>query len=100
MCYVMIQLLCCYDVGKIRNFLLVVYNLYWFKCRGLIATIKMNGYDQVERVLNDILRAINPSNEDWTIRFHIIKEIQEVIGSIESLRGMYLILVGKTLTSV
>ncbi|XP_047954551.1 protein HESO1-like [Salvia hispanica] len=54
---------------------------------GLIATIKMNGYDQVERVLNDILRAINPSNEDWTIRFHIIKEIQEVIGSIESLRG-------------
>lgn len=89
MCYVIIQLLFCYDVGKIRNLLLVIYKLYcWFKCRGLIATIKMNGYDQVERVLNDILRAINPSKEDWTIRHHIIDEVREVIGSVESLRSM------------
>ncbi|XP_057804061.1 protein HESO1 [Salvia miltiorrhiza] len=47
----------------------------------------MNGYNQVEQTLNDILRAINPSKEDWTIRFHIINEVRDVIRSIESLRG-------------
>ncbi|XP_047979690.1 protein HESO1-like isoform X2 [Salvia hispanica] len=47
----------------------------------------MNGYNPVEQTVNEILRAINPSKEDWTIRFHIINEVRAVIESIESLRG-------------
>ncbi|KAH6802350.1 Nucleotidyltransferase family protein [Perilla frutescens var. frutescens] len=47
----------------------------------------MNGYNQVEPTLREILRAINPSNDDWQARFHIITEIRAIVGSIESLRG-------------
>ena len=64
--------------------------LYWFVCRACLlkTTIKMNGYNPVEQTVNEILRAINPSKEDWTIRFHIINEVRAVIESIESLRGI------------
>lgn len=41
----------------------------------------------LEPTLRDILRVVNPLEEDWTIRFQIIKDLQAVIQSIESLRG-------------
>ncbi|CAK9135655.1 unnamed protein product [Ilex paraguariensis] len=47
----------------------------------------MNGYSLLELTLGDILRVINPMNEDWSIRFHIINELQGVVQSIENLRG-------------
>ncbi|XP_073288397.1 protein HESO1-like isoform X2 [Primulina huaijiensis] len=47
----------------------------------------MNGYSSLELILKDILLAINPSREDWSVRFHTIKELQAVVESIENLRG-------------
>ncbi|XP_011076791.1 protein HESO1 isoform X2 [Sesamum indicum] len=47
----------------------------------------MNGYNFLERAIKDILRVINPSKEDWSVRFHIINEVRAVAESIESLRG-------------
>ncbi|KAK4431715.1 protein HESO1 [Sesamum alatum] len=47
----------------------------------------MNGYNFLELAIKDILRVINPSKEDWSVRFHIINEIRSVAESIESLRG-------------
>ncbi|XP_073036614.1 protein HESO1-like isoform X4 [Primulina eburnea] len=46
----------------------------------------MNGYSSLELILKDILLAINPSREDWSVRFHTIKELQAVVESIENLR--------------
>ncbi|KAL0401310.1 UNVERIFIED_CONTAM: protein HESO1 [Sesamum latifolium] len=47
----------------------------------------MNGYNFLELAVKDILRVINPSKEDWSVRFHIINEVRAVAESIESLRG-------------
>lgn len=47
----------------------------------------MNGYSTLELILKDILFAINPIGEDWSVRFHTIKELQAVVESIENLRG-------------
>ncbi|KAL0303768.1 UNVERIFIED_CONTAM: protein HESO1 [Sesamum radiatum] len=47
----------------------------------------MNGYNFLELAIKDILRVINPSKEDWSVRFHIINEVRAVAESIESLRG-------------
>ncbi|CAI9774850.1 unnamed protein product [Fraxinus pennsylvanica] len=47
----------------------------------------MNGYNLLETTLRDVLHAINPLREDWTIRFQIIDELRAVVESIESLRG-------------
>ncbi|KAG8380743.1 hypothetical protein BUALT_Bualt06G0047800 [Buddleja alternifolia] len=47
----------------------------------------MNGYNMLELTFRDILRSINPLNDDWSIRFHIITEIRAIVESIESLRG-------------
>ncbi|KAL2558050.1 Nucleotidyltransferase family protein [Forsythia ovata] len=47
----------------------------------------MNGYNLLEITLRNILHAINPSREDWTVRFHIIAELRAVVESIENLRG-------------
>ena len=44
-----------------------IYSLQ-FKVLIVIGTIKMNGYNQVEQILNDILRVINPSKK---ISYHI-----------------------------
>lgn len=49
---------------------------------------EMNNFNQVELILRDILRAINPSDDDWALRFHILNEVRNVVGSIESLRGL------------
>ncbi|KAK6135881.1 hypothetical protein DH2020_030368 [Rehmannia glutinosa] len=47
----------------------------------------MNGYNLLEVTIRDILRVISPSKEDWAVRFHIIDEVRNIVGSIESLRG-------------
>ncbi|KAL6541809.1 hypothetical protein OROGR_011295 [Orobanche gracilis] len=47
----------------------------------------MNNYNLPEVTVRDILRVIKPSNEDWSVRFHIINEVRAVVGSVESLRG-------------
>lgn len=50
--------------------------------------IKMNGYNLVQPTLSYILCKINPSDDDWTARSHIIHEIRAIVESIESLRGV------------
>lgn len=50
----------------------------------------MNGYNTLELILKDILLAVNPSGEDWSVRFDTIKELQAVVESIETLRGAIL----------
>ncbi|KAL6580282.1 hypothetical protein OROMI_008306 [Orobanche minor] len=47
----------------------------------------MNNYNLPEVTVRDILHVIKPSNEDWSVRFHIINEVRAVVGSVESLRG-------------
>ncbi|XP_073139689.1 protein HESO1-like [Henckelia pumila] len=47
----------------------------------------MNDYSTLELILKDILLAINPSREDWSVRLHTIKELQAIVESIENLRG-------------
>ncbi|KAL3647308.1 hypothetical protein CASFOL_008276 [Castilleja foliolosa] len=47
----------------------------------------MSGHNLLDVTLRDILGVINPSKEDWTVRFHVINEIQAIVGSIESLTG-------------
>lgn len=59
----------------------------FISCVSLLAG-EMNDFNQVELTLRDILRAINPSREDWNVRFHIINEVRAVVGSVESLRGL------------
>ncbi|KAK3031927.1 hypothetical protein RJ639_036723 [Escallonia herrerae] len=46
----------------------------------------MNANNLLELTLRDILNVINPSRDDWSIRFRIIEELRDVIQSIESLR--------------
>ncbi|XP_043722283.1 protein HESO1 isoform X1 [Telopea speciosissima] len=44
-------------------------------------------YKMLEFILEDILSAIKPSQEDWLARFHVINEFRAVVESVESLRG-------------
>lgn len=47
----------------------------------------MGAYRALDVVINDILTAVKPQQQDWVIRFHIIDELRKVIESVESLRG-------------
>ncbi|XP_030534566.1 protein HESO1 [Rhodamnia argentea] len=47
----------------------------------------MGAYRALDFVINDILTAVKPQQQDWVIRFHIIDELRKVIESVESLRG-------------
>lgn len=46
----------------------------------------MNGY-MMDRVMKDIIRVVEPSQDDWKARFQIMNELRDVVQSIESLRG-------------
>lgn len=50
----------------------------------------MSVYSVLELMLNDILNVIKPLREDWEIRFQVINQLQEVVGSVDSLRGDFL----------
>ncbi|XP_056164293.1 protein HESO1 isoform X2 [Syzygium oleosum] len=47
----------------------------------------MGAYRTLDFVINDILMAVKPQQQDWVTRFHIIDELRKVIESVESLRG-------------
>ncbi|XP_047270782.1 protein HESO1 isoform X2 [Capsicum annuum] len=47
----------------------------------------MNGYSLFEHTLQNILRSVNPLEEDWSMRFQLIHELRAVVESIEILRG-------------
>lgn len=47
----------------------------------------MSAYNLLELTLGDILRVINPSSEDRSIRHCVIEELRTVVQSVESLRG-------------
>lgn len=47
----------------------------------------MSFYGLVEHTLRDILLLINPTRDDWGIRFHIIEDIRAAVQTVESLRG-------------
>ncbi|PHU13924.1 hypothetical protein BC332_15129 [Capsicum chinense] len=47
----------------------------------------MNGYSLFEHALQNILRSVNPLEEDWSMRFQLIHELRAVVESIEILRG-------------
>lgn len=47
----------------------------------------MSFYGQVEHTLRDILLLINPTRDDWGVRFDIIEDIQAAVQTVESLRG-------------
>lgn len=47
----------------------------------------MNTYRVLEPTLKDILDGIQPLREDWVVRFKIIEELEDVVKSVESLRG-------------
>lgn len=46
----------------------------------------MNGF-MLDRVMKDVLRVVEPLQDDWAARFQIINELRDVVQSIESLRG-------------
>lgn len=46
----------------------------------------MNGY-MLDRVIKDILTAVEPLQDDWAARFQIINELRDVVQSVEILRG-------------
>lgn len=48
---------------------------------------EMGAYRTLDFVINDILMAVKPQQQDWVTRFHIIDELRKVIESVESLRG-------------
>ncbi|KAJ6720483.1 POLY A polymerase CID PAP -RELATED [Salix viminalis] len=47
----------------------------------------MNTYRVLEPTLKDILNGVQPLREDWVMRFKIIEELEDVVRSVESLRG-------------
>ncbi|KAL3732241.1 hypothetical protein ACJRO7_028988 [Eucalyptus globulus] len=47
----------------------------------------MGAYRTLDFVINDILNAVKPQQQDWVIRCQIIDELRRVIESVESLRG-------------
>ncbi|MED6192572.1 Protein heso1 [Stylosanthes scabra] len=47
----------------------------------------MSKYGMLDNVLNDILKAVTPLQEDWAVRFGIINDLRLVAESVESLRG-------------
>ena len=50
----------------------------------------MSTHNMLGIVLNDILRTITPSLEDWEIRLAIINDLRSTAESVESLRGKLL----------
>lgn len=50
----------------------------------------MNTHNMLGGVLNDILRMVTPSQEDWEIRLAIISDLRSTVESVESLRGKLL----------
>jgi hypothetical protein len=50
----------------------------------------MSTHNMLGIVLNDILRTITPSQEDWEIRLAIINDLRSTAESVESLRGKLL----------
>ncbi|EPS67904.1 hypothetical protein M569_06872 [Genlisea aurea] len=52
-----------------------------------MATSEINTVRFLDTAIGDILCVINPSKDDWSARFFVIKEIQDVVRSVESLRG-------------
>lgn len=51
----------------------------------------MNGY-MLDCVIKDILRVVEPLQDDWAARFQMINELRALVESIESLRGSALVL--------
>ena len=49
----------------------------------------MSSIRVLEDVLRDILGVIQPVNNDWTVRFQVIRELEGVVRSLESLRGCF-----------
>lgn len=49
----------------------------------------MSACGSLDPAIRDILYVINPSREDWAIRFRLIEELKSVVQSVESLRGNY-----------
>lgn len=47
----------------------------------------MSKYGMLDNVLNDILKAVTPLQEDWAVRFGIVNDLRLVAESVESLRG-------------
>jgi hypothetical protein len=50
----------------------------------------MSTHNMLGIVLNDILRTVTPSQEDWEIRLAIINDLRSTAESVESLRGKLL----------
>ncbi|KAK1382220.1 TUTase domain-containing protein [Heracleum sosnowskyi] len=47
----------------------------------------MSSYSLVEQTLKNILSLINPTKDDWAVRFHIIEDVRDAVETVESLRG-------------
>ncbi|KAL8090765.1 protein HESO1-like [Apium graveolens] len=47
----------------------------------------MSSYSPVEQTLKTILPLINPTKDDWAVRFHIIEDVRDAVETVESLRG-------------
>ena len=60
-------------------------------CFSSIITLgtTMNTYRVLEPTLKDILNGIQPLREDWVVRFKVIEELEDVVKSVESLRGIF-----------
>ena len=54
----------------------------------------MNTYRVLEPTLKDILGGVQPLREDWVMRFKIIEELEDVVRSVESLRGIFAVSCG------
>lgn len=64
--------------------------LVWkFDMLSIWSILRMNGYNLLEPTLRDILCMINPSAQDWSVRFQIIDELRALVEPIESLRGIW-----------
>ncbi|KAJ8765881.1 hypothetical protein K2173_020397 [Erythroxylum novogranatense] len=62
-------------------------NLKGYLLPGLHNVNKMNVDQVLEPTLKAILDAIQPLSDDWRVRSEIIQELQDVVRSVESLRG-------------
>ena len=54
----------------------------------------MNTHRVLEPTLKGILDGIQPLREDWVMRFKIIEELEDVVRSVESLRGIFAVSCG------
>lgn len=48
----------------------------------------MSSYSLVEQTLKTILPLINPTKDDWVVRFNIIEDVRGAVEAVESLRGI------------